>query len=354
MRKSTIFLSILIVGLTAAIYSCSKDDAAHQKQQKPQMSERHLKINSVINTFKDKMAYTRKNPMLKSGETIPADSALWYLEASINYSHGFPNEYYEEFQTDTLTITIEKNSDGDVDLEELTQKYDQMKSEVALVYNASTYTEKGLTLVDLTEVSETDNELVLSVKSITGKINPDPDTTKNNFIGNWEYGEDGGYCNSPNGLGDASEQFFERINNLIANNGKTNSFFVELLEVEVQGGDPDFELNSNVEPDNHLDYYLYYSIEGSSIPWNEDMLCIPNADMHAYNDLIYELLFDFLPSEYLPEEYGQEKYYIVSCLIFEDLNEDYPNGEHKYYHYGKFEYGIDIGYSQGNMPSEIQ
>jgi len=30
----------------------------------------------------------------------------------------------------------------------------------------------------------------------------------------------------------------------------------------------------------HLDYYLYYSIEGSSIPWNEDMLCIPNADMH--------------------------------------------------------------------------
>ncbi len=167
------------------VWSCTKENQVAQQVQNEGLLPTDLNVNALIKNFKQKVAHYRKNPSLKSGESLPADSALWYMEATINYSHGFPNELYEEFHTDTLTITIEKNSDGDVDLVELTQKYDQMKSDVALVYNASTYTEKGLTLVDLTEVSETDNELILYVKSTTGKINPDT-TTKNNFIGNCE------------------------------------------------------------------------------------------------------------------------------------------------------------------------
>lgn len=289
MRRTTIFLSILLTGLTVAFYSCSKNEAVQQNQPKSQISERHLKINRLITVFKDKMAYINENPVYKSGETVPADSALWYLEATINYSHGFPNEYYEEFQTDSLTLIIDKNSDGNVDLEELTQKYDLMKAGVATAYNASTFTEKGLTLVDLEAVSETDEELTLSVKSLTGQINPNPDTTRYNYIGDWEYGENGGYCDSPLGENDASEQFLDEIYYLIANNEKSNSFFVDILEVEVQGGDPDFLVN-DTEPNNYLDYYLYYSIDGTSIPWNEDMLCIQNADMHTYNGFIYTLL----------------------------------------------------------------
>ncbi len=318
------------------------------------MSERHLEINRLIKTFKTKMAEIRKNPNIKSSETVPTDSALWYLEATINYSHGFPNEYYQEFTTDSLTLTLEKNSDGKVNLTELTAKYDLMKAEVAAAYHSSDYAEKGLAVVDLEKNAETDNEIFITVHSTTGKINPNPDTLNNNFLGDWEYGENGGYCNSSGGEGDASEQFEMTISSLIASNGKTNSFFTNIIDVEVKGGDPDFVLSSATEPDNHLDYYLYYSIEGSSIPWNEDMLCIPNADMHAYNDLIYELLFDFLPNEYLPTTNGGQKYYIMDCLYFVDEQIGYSNGEHKYYHKGKFKYGYDITYSQGNMPTEIQ
>ncbi len=355
MKKILLSFALIFAVTTFVFYSCTKDNNTSVKkpEQQGNLSANDLKVNNLINGFKQKMGYLRKNPNLKSGETLPADSALWYLEATINYSHGFPNKYYEEFQIDTTTITVAKNSDGTVDLTELTQKYEEMKAEVATVYNASAYTEKGLALVDLKEISETDNELVLSVKSTTGKIDPDPDTTKYNYIGDWYYGEDGGYCDVVGGEGDASEQFKKTIDNLIASYGKPNSFFTEIQEVIVQGGNLDFLVTNN-EPNNHLDYYLYYSIDGTSIPWNEDMLCIPDADMHAYNDLIYDLLFDFLPNDYLPATYGGQKYYIMSCLEFKDLKTDYGNGEYDYYHYGKFEYGFDVAYSQGNMPTEIQ
>ncbi len=355
MKKKVFYVSVLFVGLMAAIFSCSKKEAAHQKQQNPQMSERHIEINRLITTFKTKMADIRKNPNAKSSEAVPADSALWYLEATINYSHGFPNEYYQEFTTDSLTLTIAKNSEGKVNLTELTAKYDQMKTEVAAAYHASAYGDKGLAVVDLEKETETDNEITISVKSITGKINPNPDTLNNNFLGDWKYGENGGYCNGSGGEYDASEQFLARIYYLIANYGKTNSFFTDIIEVEVQGGNPDFMLDSNIEPDNHLDYYLYYSIEGSSIPWNEDMLCIPNADMHTYNDLIYDLLFDFLPNEYLPATNGGQKYYIMECLYFYDGKDiDNANEIYEYYHYGKFKYGYDTEYTAGNNPTEIQ
>ena len=338
------------------MFSCTKENNESVKQTNPaesNLSMKDLKINNIIKKFKEKVAYYKANPNLKDGETVPADSALWYLEATINYSHGFPNEYYEEFHTDSLSLTLSKNSDGEIDMTELAQKYDQMKAEVATVYNASTYTDKGLAMVDLKQVSETDNELVLSVKSTTGKIDPDPDTTKYNYIGDWYYGENMGYCDGSGGEGDASEQFEITIENLIYKYGKANSFFTDIIDVEVKGGDPDFLVTSN-EPNNHLDYYLYYSIEGTDIPWNEDMLCIPDADMHAYNDFIYDLLFDYLPNDYLPSNNGGQKYYIMECLYFYDGKSSGQNPPYEYYHYGKFKYGYDTEYTEGNNTTEIQ
>lgn len=356
MKKIIRLLSLIFAVTIFVIYSCTKENNTSNEKpgQQSNLSANDIKVNNLINGFKKKMAYYREHPELKSGENLPADSALWYLEATINYSHGFPNEYYEEFHTDSLTLTVLKNSDGEVDLTELTQKYDQMKADVATAYNASAYTEKGLALVDIEEVSETDNEIVLSVKSTTGKINPDPDTTKYNYIGDWYYGENQGYCDGSGGEADASEQFEKTIMNLIYKYGKEDSFFTDIIDVEVKGGDPDFLVNSSVEPNNHLDYYLYYSVEGTAIPWNEDMLCIPDADMHAYNDLIYDLLFDFLPNDYLPANNGGQKYYIMSYTEFKDGKGALTPPKYEYFHYGKFKYGYDTEYSAGNNPTEIQ
>jgi hypothetical protein len=343
-----------LVGLTVAIYSCSKDDAVHQNEKKPFMTERNLEINRLITSFKGKMADIRKNPTAKNDEIVSADSALWYLEATINYSHGFPNEYYQEFTTDSLSLTIEKISDGEVNLTELTAKYDQMKSDVAAVYHASDYEDKGLTVIDLSKTSETDSEITISVRSTIGKINPNPDTLKTDIPEDWYYGEDEGFCVASGGDGDASEQIRDKIDILLANAGKQGSFFVGLQEVEVQGGDPTYLLDSNSEPDNHLDYYLYYSIEGSSIPFYEDMKCIPDADMDAYKILVEELLYDFIP-QYLLEEFGLDHHTLMFYEEFkDDKTIDNINEIYTYFHYGKFFYGEDAKYSSGNSPVEIQ
>ncbi|MEZ5197835.1 MAG: hypothetical protein R2764_16040 [Bacteroidales bacterium] len=354
MKRNILILSIVAAALII-VFSCSKESSNNVDADKNiQLTGYEILVNKSIKDFKQKMEYVRANPYLKSGESVPADSVLWYLEATINYSHGFPNEYYQEFQTDSLTLSIDKNEDGSVDMAELTQEYDLMKSEVATAYNASTFTNKGLTLIDLEVTSETDEEIVISATSITGKINPNPDTTKWYNVGSWEYGENGGYCNSSLGDGDASEQFLHRIYWLIASNGKTNTFFDEIQVVDVKGGDPDFLVNPSLPADNHLDYYLYYSIDGTPIYWDEDMLCIPNADMNAYNNSIYTLLYDYLPNDYLPANYGGQNYYIISCLqFFDGKGPAFPAG-YEYYHKGKFEYGYDIEYSEGNYPTEIE
>ncbi|MEZ5197826.1 MAG: hypothetical protein R2764_15995 [Bacteroidales bacterium] len=95
MKRNILILSI-VAGAIIIVFSCSKEmsnnfDTGTSKNN--QLTEYEIQVNKSIKDFKQKMAYCRENPHLKSGETIPADSAVWLLEATINFSHAFPNEY---------------------------------------------------------------------------------------------------------------------------------------------------------------------------------------------------------------------------------------------------------------------
>jgi hypothetical protein len=345
-----------LVGLTVAIYSCSKDDAVHQNEKKPFMTERNLEINRLIVTFKDKMADIRKNPTAKNRETVAADSALWYLEATINYSHGFPNEYYQEFTTDSLSLTIEKNSDGNVNLTELTQKYDELKNDVAAVYHASDYEDKGLTVIDLSKTSETDSEITISVRSTIGKINPNPDTLYSNSppfgpLDNWEYGEDGGYCNSNLGDNDASERLTEKIQTLLPTKGGANFFYIEQDLITLTGGALNMLISNGTEPDNHIDYYLYHSINGTSIPFDSSMLCISYQDMNAYYYHLKYLIEDYIPNVVIPS--GNYPSHSITTCVISDAYKWAGNYESVwYYHIGYFQVGEKV-YTNVE-PTEIQ
>ncbi|OQX78622.1 MAG: hypothetical protein B6D61_05100, partial [Bacteroidetes bacterium 4484_249] len=325
---------------------------------KPQLSEFDKQVNKAINSFKQKMAYYRENPQLKSSETVPADSALWYLEATINYAHAFPNDYYDEMQSDEHTLVVPKNSNGEVDMDVLTQKYYEMKAEITNVYNNSGYADKGLALVDLTETAQTDDEITLNVETVTGEKGAAPDGPTPyggpfEAEDDWWYGEDAGYCYDPYGVqDDADHQLFLATKDLIPDpNG--NYFFINEFSFTVEGGDPDMRRDGD-PLNNYLDYYLYYSVEGDlSLPfYAPQTLCLEKDEMNAYYTFMNYLMFDILPNEYLPDVFGLYGYRIESLNSLYDFK--YTQDDNTYYlHKADFTCGIQVGYKEGESPTEL-
>ncbi|MCD4736564.1 MAG: hypothetical protein K8R53_11010, partial [Bacteroidales bacterium] len=148
--------------------SCSKLEPVKQADEPQNLNAYEMKVNEIIKDFREKAINCQVKPGYKSGGSIEADSALWLMEATINYSHAFPNDFYEEMQTGEFTVTVPKNSNGEVNLDDLLQKYNEMKGDITTAYYNSTYQDKGLVLVDLTETSQTTSEITMNVEMVTG------------------------------------------------------------------------------------------------------------------------------------------------------------------------------------------
>jgi hypothetical protein len=360
MKRSIYILSLLLTGLVILFFACTKEEPTTQKQNThTNISPTDMHINNLIKNFKQKVAYHTQNPDLKSGETIPADSALWYLEASINYSHAFPNEYYNEMQTDEISISVPVNNLGSVDLTVLTQKYNEMKSEVTAIYNNSNFENKALVLVDLINASRTEDELNITAQTVTGSkgVDPPPPPPVNGPFtedDDWWYGENNGYCDDPSVWDDASDQLYNATKDLIPD-PSGNYFFINKITFTIEGGNPELRRDNDVL-DNYLDYYLYAAVEGDpQIPFiTNETLCVNHGEMNNYYVFIKKLMFDILPNVYIPSHYGDPTRSIEAFHSLEDDKFDINVGEDEltfYIHKGEFTYGEKIGYSEGDGPT---
>jgi hypothetical protein len=282
---------------------------------------------------------------------------VWLLEATINFSHAFPNEFYSEFEIDSLTLVVERNADGTVDMNELTSKYDEMKQAVADAYHNSGYEVKGLAVIDLEQTNVTVDQIEINVKVLTGEKGnepPPPPPVNGPFEegDDWWYGKNKGHCYAPGGiLEDAADHLYWETSGLVPDpNG--NYFFVDPHEITVSGGDSDFRRPNDTE-DNYLDYYLYYSVEGTSLPFNEyEMLCIEWTEMNKYYSYLINLMFNHLPKQYLPNVLGLYGYTIVSFDHLYDYKIDQLPMKF-YWHKAIFTFGIKINYSVGEGATEL-
>ncbi|MCF8369376.1 MAG: hypothetical protein K9G76_10070 [Bacteroidales bacterium] len=357
MKKIILIISILVATI-AIVWSCSKEETNNQAANKVELTPYEMQVNQRIKDFKQKIALYKENPGYKSGEVVSAEDALWLLEATINFSHTFPNEYYDEMQSEDLNLVVPKNANGGVDMDDLTQKYTEMKQAITDVYYNSTYEDKGLVLVDISEVSQSAGEITLNVETVTGEKGnePPPDPGINGPFeegDDWWYGENVGYCYEPYTVNDdAANRLYQEALGLIPD-PSGNYYFINEFSFSIFGGEPD--LLRDTSPDNYLDYWLYYSIEGSSIPFDEDeVLCLEYTEMNAYYTYLNGLMFDYLPNTYLPNKYNLNGYSVESLTLLED--EKLVNGIEettKYFHKASFVYGLKIFYGEGDGPSEL-
>jgi len=309
-------------------------------------------INNAIKSFRAKVNYISENPGYKSGEVLEADSAVWYLEATINYSHAFPNDYYGQMKIDTSYITLTRNNEGKVDMNELSLKYDQMKEGVSDAYNNSGFGEKGLVLVDLTEETFKSDEITVKIVAVTGEKNsttPPGFGIEGPFVegDDWRYGEFFGKCDNHSIMDDAANQLMVAMNNYIPDPGG-NYTFTNLTTVIKKGGNTDLRRPTDPEPkDNNFDYYLFSASE----EWgaiNDDILCLEYGEMNIYFNYLKYLLLNKIPGEDVPVAYSIES--VISLVGSpETVNQNYMH----YFHVGSFQFGLKVYYDGDQGPSLI-
>ena len=289
MKKFYYIISLIIIAGIFAVNSCSKDDDDNQlsksKNSENQLSPRDQKINNLIKQFKKDIEYLYKNPDVKNGDSKPVDSAVWYLESTLNYSHSFPAEFYTDFEIDTVTLVLNKNANGNINMTEIAQKYYELKGKVSAVYHDSQFEDKGLNGIIANTVSNQNDKVELEVVAFTGEKGddtPPPDPIVDGPFeegDNWWYGENAGKCDSI-GLkaSDAANELWIEMQATI-NEQNTGYWFVNPVIVELQGGDPAIQIDSIL--DNHLDFRLFFASELIG-PCGEDTLCIEWTEMNIY------------------------------------------------------------------------
>jgi hypothetical protein len=352
-RPIPTLLAAVLIATVAIFYACSKQESTLNPVNEQELSPRDLAINNTIKSFRDKVSYLHENPGYKSGESYTADSALWLLEATINYSHTFPNDYYGQLITDTLYLTLATNDAGEVDMNELAVKYDAMKTAISAVYHSKAIAEKGLVLVNLEDVSFKSDEVVIEVVAITGeRTEGTPPEFGNSgpfqdFEDYW-YGEYFGQCFPHTYDTDAAQLLKAAMNNYIPDLS-SGYFYCNLTVIRKKGGDPNLRRLGDPKPqDNIYDYYLYNASDTYDSVTNENLCLTPN-ELNTYFYLLEHLLFNKIPSEDVPAAYE-----IVRVIW---MNGDYDKIENDllihYYHEGDFEYGLKCCRASGEIAIEI-
>jgi hypothetical protein len=351
MRKSIFIIATLLISGIIIVISCSKEEVQSTNPEQIAQSDDNQQIINSIKDFKQKIAYYQENPGYKSGETISTDDALNLLEGTMNYSHAFSTDYYDEVLKENTTLIVPKTSSGEVDMDVLVQKYNEMKSDITTNYQNSSFENKGLIIVDLTETSQTSNEITMDVAMFTGERSNDPPTEG---IGgpfgtgdDWWYGEDVGKCDGTIQYSDAAQELSAEMAKYIYHYNLNQGYigFSWVQTVTLQGGTPYLRRpNDPNPPDNYIDYYLY-NADSTYGTITNSVLCVENNEMNLYYSYLEYLLYTKLPDDILN---SLRPVQIIDMQGIED-----PSIDEHYYHWGQFQMGIPINYEDGEGPEEL-
>lgn len=356
MKRINQILALLIIGAMTLMLSCSKEESKTKPVGAENLSPYDQQVNKTIKQFRQTIAFYHENPNFKSGETVSADSALWLLEATINYSHAFPNEYYDQFKVDSAYITVPKNLGGTISVDALVQKYDELKAEVTTLYYSSGFENKGLVVVDLKESSQNATEITILAETITGDKGNEPPPVPPVLGGpfeagdNWWFGDEGGLCIENEGEGsDAATELFNEIVNEIPDPAG-NYYFINHADYDIEGGNSSIRRDGWNDPeDNHVDYLLFYA-STSVGTCGSDTLCVEWTEMNTYYSYLKLLIFSYLP-EHEPLLYGksiEEVFDVDGYSEYDALNDVF-----KYKHLLKTKFGEQVGYSEGESPEDL-
>jgi len=194
---------VLIVSLIA-FFSCKKDSINTEK-----MDESPRNVERLILGFKAKLDAT-----LKDGTTYAADSAVWYVEALLNYTYGNASDQCRDFNVNLAEITLNTTGTQGFTLEQLLTVFEYLEDDVLINQPENT----NIYAIDVYAYSE-DGQTVFAARTayatpLTPQYKVALDTA-----GCWYWGGEQGMCGPDSGLYvgmDATDIIEEIINSTVS------------------------------------------------------------------------------------------------------------------------------------------
>ncbi|HKK61724.1 MAG TPA: hypothetical protein VJ951_04140 [Bacteroidales bacterium] len=187
MRK---FLGITLLGvITIAFLSCEKDEIEIKQSVENNGPEQH------VISFKDNML--QKND---GGRSMLLDSLIWYTEATLNYSYGFPNLYYDEKRKDSALITVDLIDGCMVSAEDVKATFVEINNRIYEFYDNFKYDSKHVVVVNLELEGRNEDGAGIWVYTTTGKLFEGDNLKSSNPFQfyDWWHGWLEGRCNGYN------------------------------------------------------------------------------------------------------------------------------------------------------------
>jgi hypothetical protein len=329
MKKSKIINLFLILSIVSiGFWSCKKDN--NNEQTKQQDEQKDLAVYKKIKAFDNKLK-------LKEGDstTMSLDSAIWYMEASLNVNYGRPDLVYTKMHTDTIYLPIQYNENGSINFNQISQVYDQILNDYqnAVCNPANPY--HYLVLSDIEHgVLKSGNQIAIyqtygvSTGGSGNGSNGVPNTPPYPPFAHgddWLYGNMLGRCDGTmQWISDAGEQLERKF----INHQMAFASNIRFTSVNQEYVSPiDFPANDN----QWGDYELFHR----EVPTN-DPPCITAEELNYYL-LKAAIIFYQAPPNGVYHQ-GQSIYFIDVT----SSNNILPNGNHSFEHHYTIKYGTQI------------
>ena len=191
------YIGILLI-VMLIVQSCKKDDIQEQSINtgKNQVQRKiGNNIEDKIVKFIDRMDLVRENSTYNESEiwNYSLDSAVWYIEAALNYKYAYPNEKRSRLVFDSMRIDIEMENSDVANIVAIQKSFDFTLSKLVNKFELIKSNHKFLISADYKVLGTLEGQICLMVYYYFGNYSVTlPD-------GNWmvaggEFGV-GGMCN---------------------------------------------------------------------------------------------------------------------------------------------------------------
>lgn len=306
MKKHT-FLWVLtgLSLITLLITSCAKEEAVLKADLPDDLAlSGDERLEQQILTFCQRCKFLHENPGVKSSGIVTADSALWDIEAALNFVYSHQGITCDATYPYDLKLTLDCLPDGKVDNTEIAELYYEIIDSLVVFYNNINVSGKKVLVSDI-EVLPTVNplEINLMVHLVIGREDAAPAYTTDPFgtTDYWFYGFSQGKCGQYYGQGfgsDAAREIEKLQHNFITMPpANYRVYYTDIENFTVKGNDY-INPNDVIPNDNMYDYLMFFN--NSNLPNFHQ--CLSPEEMNFYFHNTYYILTNpnMIPSQTNP------------------------------------------------------
>jgi hypothetical protein len=187
MKKILFIFTALAVISIIVITACQKEDVGNTSNAQLTQSER---IENLILNFKHKLENN-----LKDGTVYSADSAVWYVEALLNYTYGYATALGCTFETDSVAITVNNTGANGYNLQQLAGVYNYFEEKVVNNKPEDRY----IFAIDISLATNGSQTVFSSITGYAKQLLPNLKSTADTS-GYWFWGNGLGMCGPDSGL----------------------------------------------------------------------------------------------------------------------------------------------------------